>query len=291
MNDQPLYPMDVLNDEPAQQVVGDSDNEQDGLYGANQPASPSQREDGEEGEEELEENAGSEEGENEMEEGEQEMVGEQGEEEVTEQVDEEGEAEQQEMSQQSDNEQSGQPSNQQDESDSKSEEDDLFGRKSPNQLMPPPNQIPKRRGRPSKKQIAEREGKLAEYEASEKSSKKKSVRWQDEYRSKGGMDDELGDKMDDEDENFKDGQELKDDGAPRANAVGYDEYLSKIGVDQAERDEEVTGSIKSFCQKRRRVVYESITNSKNPVEEEEERFSAHIEAFGHKMRAKVETVS
>ena len=105
------------------------------------------------------------------------------------------------------------------------------------------------------------------------------------------MDDDLGDKMDDEDENFKDGQELKDDGAPRANAVGYDEYLSKIGVDQAERDEEVTGSIKSFCQKRRRVVYESITNSKNPVEEEEERFSAHIEAFGHKMRAKVETVS
>ena len=70
MDDQPLYPMDVLNDEPAQQVVGDSDNEQDGLYGANQPASPSQREGGEEGEEELEENADSEEGENEMEEGE-----------------------------------------------------------------------------------------------------------------------------------------------------------------------------------------------------------------------------
>ena len=49
----------------------------------------------------------------------------------------------------------------------------------------------------------------------------------------------------------------------------------------------MTVSIKSFCQKRRKVVYESI----NKDTEEEERFSAHIEAFGHKMRAKVETVS
>ena len=152
--------------------------------------------------------------------------------------------------------------------------------------MPPPQQ-PKRRGRPSKKQIAEREGKLAEYEASEKSSKKKQVRWDDGYHSKAAMDDDLGDKADDDDENFKDGQELKDDGTLRKNPVGFDEYLSKIGVEPAENDEQMTGSIKSFCQKRRKVVYESI----NKDTEEEERFSAHIEAFGHKMRAKVETVS
>ena len=135
--------------------------------------------------------------------------------------------------------------------------------------MPPPQQ-PKRRGRPSKKQIAEREGKLAEYEASEKSSKKKQVRWDDGYHSKAAMDDDLGDKADDDDENFKDGQELKDDGTLRKNPVGFDEYLSKIGVEPAENDEQMTGSIKSFCQKRRKVVYESI----NKDTEEEERFVA-----------------
>ncbi len=46
----------------------------------------------------------------------------------------------------------------------------------------------------------------------------------------------------------------------------------------------MTGSIKRFCQKRRKIVYENITQNT----EEEERFSAHIEAFGHKMRQKIE---
>ena len=96
--DQPLYPLDALDDGPGQQVVEDSDIEQEGPYGANQQASLSQREGGEEGEEELEENNGSEEGEHEMEEGEQEIEAEQGEEEGSEQAEEEGEAEQHEMS-------------------------------------------------------------------------------------------------------------------------------------------------------------------------------------------------
>ena len=49
----------------------------------------------------------------------------------------------------------------------------------------------------------------------------------------------------------------------------------------------MTGSIKRFCQKRRKVVYEQICNNY----EEEDRFSSAFEAFGHKMRQKIENVS
>ena len=44
-------------------------------------------------------------------------------------------------------------------------------------------------------------------------------------------DDDLAERVDDDDENFKDGQELKDDGTIRKNPVEFDEYLSKIAVE------------------------------------------------------------
>lgn len=47
-------------------------------------------------------------------------------------------------------------------------------------------------------------------------------------------------------------------------------------------DEQITASFKTFTQKRRRDIYKSLNAA------EEDRFTAHMEAFNHKMKAKTE---
>ena len=95
--------------------------------------------------------------------------------------------------------------------------------------------MPRRRGRPSKKQIAEREGRVNELASSghghgkshQKKGRSNDMGRDELFDKKEDFDGDQEEKDRDEDEDgLKDGQDAKDDGLPRKNLVTFEEYLT-----------------------------------------------------------------
>ena len=93
--------------------------------------------------------------------------------------------------------------------------------------------MPRKRGRPSKKEKAEREGREADFAASGHGAgrSQKQVRFKefgDDYSDKKDDDGDLDDNADDDDDAYKDGQDLREDGTERKHQVEFDEYVDLV---------------------------------------------------------------